>query len=146
MNECISQPLDPSLMVEYNPKPVVICLFKSLSDTDFFSFQYHGKVIRFGPEHRNLPFSSFSFDYFIIDLRQEEQRFYFQRHIIKYTDSFSIILYRHCFETTLIPFHNQLTDIPAPQINKEEFNLLLLDEQLPAPNCLLSLCRYVLCK
>ena len=145
MNEYISQPFDPTLCVPYIKKPFVICLFKTISDSQLLSLLHHGKVVRFGQEHHNLPFH-FIFDYFIIDLRDETQRFYFQRYILKYLESYHIILYRYCFETTEIPFHNELVDIPPHQINKEEFDLLLLNKPLPAPNCLLSLCRYLLCK
>jgi hypothetical protein len=106
----------------------------------------HGKVILFSPSFLNLPISSFPFDYFIIDFREDEQRFYFQRHVSKHREQFHFILIRHGFETNNgIFFHNEIVDFPSHP-TKDEFDMLLLESPFPAPHCFLSLCSYVCCK
>jgi hypothetical protein len=139
--------LPDALIVPHIPKSIILCLYKSIQDDIIEQLSKNGKVIVFGQEHLNRPIYHFPFDYFIIDLRVEEQRFYFQRHISRYHIHYYFVLYRHSFETDNgIQFDNHLTEFPHDQVSKEEFDGMLLENPLPAPNCLLSLCKYLFCK
>ena len=140
----ISQPIDPaSLVVDYVPKPFILCLYKSLSDSDIDVLRQHGRVILFGPAYINRPVHTFQFDYLIIDFREEDHRFYYQRYIKRHFDRYHIILFRYSFETNNgITFHNELVDFPPSQISKDEFDAGLLEPPLPAPHCFLSLCHF----
>ena len=132
-----------SLLVPFTSKPFVLCLFKSLSEDQIELLKQHGKVIQFGPVFMNRSVHSFSFDYFIIDLREEDHRFYYQRHVMRYHEQFHIVLFRYSFETNQgILFHNELVDFPNYQISKEEFDVLLLETPLPSPSCFMSLIRF----
>jgi len=144
----ISQTIEPnkiasSLIVEYIPKPYIICLYKSLEENDIEHLRQHGKVVLFCKSYTNLPIQSFPFDYLILDFRIEEHRYYYQRHIFHNYSNYHLILFRHCFETNNgISFHNELTDFPRHQVLKNELDALLLEKPLPAPNCCLSLFRF----
>ena len=124
-------------------KPIIICLFKSIcSDL----LQKYGKVVRYESVYTNIQIDQIEFDYFIIDLRQEEDRFYYRRHIMYHYDDYFYLLYRYCFETNQgLFFHNEITELPPYQINKEEYDTLLLKPIIPVPNCFISLIRYI-CK
>ena len=140
----ISQPLDPTLLVPYVPKPVVICLYRSIQSTSLSLLREYGKVVEFGPAYTNVPVTSFPFDYLILDLREEDHRFYYQRYIFRNHTNYHLILYRYSFETSNgIYFHNEITEFPSLQVSKDEFDMVLLESPLPAPpSCLVSLCRY----
>ena len=143
MTDNISQPFDPTLIVPYTHKPFVFCLFKSMDNSDITLLNQYGKVVIFGQAYINRPVHTFSFDYLIIDFRDNDHRFYYQKHIMKYHEQYHFILYRYSFETNHgILFHNELVDFPSHQVTKDEFESLLLEKPLPSPNCLLSLCRY----
>lgn len=134
------------LFVPYTPKPFILCLFKSLSESDMLLLRDYGKVIQFSQAYLNRPIQSYPFDYLVIDFRKEEERFYFKRHIVPFYEDFYFLLFRHSFESNHgMFFHNEITDFPNVQISKDDFDTMLLEKPLPSPNCLLSLCRY-LCK
>jgi hypothetical protein len=139
------EPLEP-LYVFHKQKPFIICLFRDIPNEAETLLREYGKVIIFGPPFANRPLHLFLFDYFLLDFRKEEDRFYFKRFISNNSDSYFFILYRYYFETDHgMTFHNELVDFPSRQISKEEYDLMLLESPLPAPHCFLSLCRY-LCK
>jgi hypothetical protein len=146
----ISQPLDPApvpyLVVVYKPKPFILCLYKSLSDESLSLLRQYGKVILFSQIYINISIHKLLFDYLIIDFRDEEARYYYQRFIKRYMDHYNIILYRYSFENNNgIEFHNELSTFPNRQVSKEEFDTILLETPIPAPNCCFSFCKY-LCK
>ena len=136
----ISQPLDPSLLVTHHPKSFIICLYKSIPNETMILLKHYGTVVTFGPAYTNVPVSTFPFSYLIMDLRQEDHRSYYQRHVLRYQNQFNIILYRYAFETNNgIAFHNELCEFPSHQVSKEDFDEMLLESPLPAPpNCFLS--------
>lgn len=144
----ISQSLDPPLIVPYYPKPFIIGLYKTLSSDTLQLLRQYGKVILFGNAYTNVPIQSLSFDYFIIDLREKDHRFYYKRYIYNYHEQYYCILYRYIFENNNgIFFHNELTEFPTTQITKEEFDTILLESPLPSPSCCLaSLCNYICTK
>ena len=128
------------------PKSFIICLFRDIPEESELLLREYGKVVRFGQPFSNRPIHLFQFDYFIIDFRITEDRYYFKRYIINQMDTYFIILYRYYFETDHgMHFHNELVEFPSRQISREEYDTMLLESPLPAPHCLLSLCRY-LCK
>lgn len=146
----ISQPLDPSpssdLVVVYKPKSFILCLFKSLSDESISLMRQYGKVILFSQIYINISIHKLLFDYLIIDFREEEGRYYYQRFIRRYIDNYNIILYRYFFETNNgIQFNNELSTFPNRQVSKDEFDTMLLEPPIPAPNCCFSFCKF-LCK
>lgn len=146
----ISQPLDPApapdLVVIYKPKPFILCLFKTLPDESISLLRQYGKVVVFSQIYINIFIHKLVFDYLILDFREEEGRYYYQRFIKRYMDQYNIILYRYCFETNNgIEFHNELSTLPNRQVSKEEFDTMLLDSPIPAPNCCFSFCKF-LCK
>jgi hypothetical protein len=144
--EMAVHPLEQTLYVPYYPKPFIFCLFKSIPEDVMMLLRDYGKVITFSQAYLNRPIQAFQFDYMIIDFREEDHRFYFQRHISRHTDNYHFILYRYSFETNHgIFFHNEIVEFPSRQVNKDEYDMLLLETPMPAPHCLLSLCRY-LCK
>lgn len=132
-----------SLVVEYIPKSYIICLYKSIEENDIEHLRQHGKVVIFSRSYLNLPIHSYPFDYLLLDFREEDHRFYYRRHISTQHTHYHLILFRHCFETNNgIYFHNELTEFPRHQVLKEEFDAILLENPLPAPNCCLSFFRF----
>ena len=121
-----------------NEEKIVICLYKSLDKEELELLQRYGKVVCFNKTHLNLPLERFEFDYFILDLRKEDQRIYFQ----KYTSHAKRLLFRHSYETNNgVPFHNELSSLPKEQALKTDFDFLLFSQPIPSPKWYISFFR-----
>ncbi len=140
-------PLHVPLHVPHVPTPYVICMYRSLSTSILKRLSTYGKVIVLDSVYVTYPIHLFEFDYLVVDLREKEHRVYYQRYINKQRDHYSIILYRYEFQTNNeITVHNEIVDFPTQQVNKEEFDRVLLEPLLTEPpNCIASFFRN-LCK
>jgi len=133
----------PTLIVDFVPKPFILCIYKSISKHDLDHMKQHGRVVEFGNAFVNRPIDSYPFDYLILDFREDDHRYYFQRHVYHHSSNYHLILYRRFFETNNgLTFHNEIIDFPPHNVFKEEFDNHLLENPIPAPNCCLSLIRH----
>jgi hypothetical protein len=121
-----------------NEEKIVICLYKSLDEDELELLKRYGKVLYFNSSYLNLSLDRFNFDYFILDLREEDHRIYFQ----KYTSHTKRLLFRHSYETNNgVSFHNELSSLPKEQALKTDFDFLLFSQPIPSPKCFISLFR-----
>ena len=128
------------LPLEEKQKRIVICLYKSFDKDDLLLVQNYGKVIVYSDTYTNIDCGPLIFDYFILDLREEDQRVYFIKYI-KNKDYY-LILFRYSFEMNNgVSFHNEIDTLPRKQAFKKDFDLLLLNQPIPPPKWYISLFR-----
>ncbi len=127
-----------------NQGKIIICLYKSIPEDVVSLLKTYGKVIIWSSIYENINCDLIEFDYFIIDLREEQQRLYYQSFILHKT--YRLVLYRHSFETNNgIAFHNEITDFPPKRAFRNDFDTLLFQEPLPVPRWYVSLFRVCCC-
>jgi hypothetical protein len=151
----VSAPLHPS--PEPEPKkgklhlPFIFCEYKTLSKPDLQLLVSYGTVLRYANGYgthsgvncyKNRDPNEFVFDYLILNFRVQEERIYFQKYILPHHDHYHIILFRYPYETNNgIKVHNELTKLPLREAFAEDFNRLLLQEEIYSPRCCISLYR-----
>jgi hypothetical protein len=127
-------------------KQIIICIHKNIPKDDIDLLRSYGKVLFFEDHHQNIELSSFSFDYLIIDLRNEIHRDYYKINLMKgvnnLNDNYYFVLYRYCFEgNNGIYYNNEITDFPRRQVDKNSYDKLLLLPNVYEPKWYVSLIR-----
>ena len=130
--------IDPNLA-----KPFVICLTKSLSKDDLALLASYGTVLSYDHDIlNNVPLSTLQFQYFICDIREDNDRMYFQKNILLNTSLYHLILYRYSFESDNgISFEVEQESLPPKQATALMFNTLLLQTPITRPSCVMSFFR-----
>ena len=79
------QPVQAPPLVNYDPglvKKFVICLSKDLPSEELQLLQYYGRTISYDHDIcNNIDLSTIDFSYFLLDLREANDRTYFQKII-----------------------------------------------------------------
>ena len=122
-------------------KRIVICIHKDIKKDNIYLLSSYGKVLFFEEIFQNIEPSTLIFDYLIIDLRKEIHRNYYKIYLYNNQDYY-FILYRYWFETNNgCLYNNELTDFPSIQTNKNNYDKLLLLQNVYEPNWCISLFR-----
>jgi hypothetical protein len=120
----------------------IFCLYKSLSNKDILLLQDYGKVIFYDSFLRNIDCKELTFDYFILNMKNKEERTYYQKFILSNSNEYRIILFRYDYETNNgLRVHNELCNLPEREAHKKDFDYLLLQETIVSPRCCISLYR-----
>ena len=123
-------------------KSIIICIHKDLSKKDIDILSLYGKLVFLEESHQNIDPSNISFNYLIVDLRNEMSRNYYKIYLYK-NINYYYILYRYSFEgNNGVSYHNEITDFPSKQPTKNHYDRLLLFENVYEPNRCVSLCRF----
>lgn len=126
-------------------KRFIIALSRDMSDDDVAVFRQHGKVLVWGPQFLNVPFSSLEFDYLLIDLRSKEARLTLNRQDL---DKYHKVSYVWWIQKGIDDFIDQLgavdiSSVPQHAINRADFESMLLNEKISAPSVAKSVFRIV---
>lgn len=122
-------------------KKIVICIHKDLSKNDIDLLSLYGKVLFFEDNYQNIELSSLSFDYLVIDLRNEIHRNYYKINMYQ-NDGYYFILYRWWFEgNNGVVYNNELTEFPSRQPTRENYNKLLVFPNIYEPKWYISFLR-----
>ena len=129
-------------------KRFVICISKDLSEDEIALLQYYGRTISYDHDTvNNIDLETVDFSYFLLDLRQQDDRVYLQKMILPNRDKFHLILYKYSFQDDNgISFSVERSELPKKQVNSQLFNQLLLQKEIESPNCILSLLKAIVCK
>jgi len=129
-------------------KRFVICLSKDLSEDEIALLQYYGRTISYDHDTvNNIDLETVDFSYFLLDLRQQDDRVYLQKMILPNAHKFHLILYKYSFQDDNgISFSVERSELPKKQVNAQIFNQLLLQKEIESPNCILSLLKAIVCK
>jgi len=116
-----------------------------MSDEDVSVFRQHGKVLQWGPQFLNVPFSSLEFDYLLIDARSKEARLTLNRQDL---NKYHKVAYVFWVQKGIDDFITQLgtvdiSSVPQHAINRADFESMLLNEKLVAPSVAKSVFRIV---
>ena len=144
------QPVQAPPLVNYDPglvKKFVICLSKDLPSEELQLLQYYGRTISYDHDIcNNIDLSTIDFSYFLLDLREANDRTYFQKIITPNIQMFHLILYKYEFQgDNGISFDVERSELPKKQMNSNIFNGLLLQSEIQKPNCLFSLMKALVC-
>jgi hypothetical protein len=138
---------EPLVQNDPNVKKIIICISKNLSKEDINLLQYYGRVISYDHDIiNNVDLFSVDFDYFIVDLRQLNDRMYLQKMILPNLTQLHLILYKWNFESDNgISYEVERDCFPPKQVNKQLFDQLLLQKPIQSPSCILSLLKALVC-
>jgi hypothetical protein len=85
-----------------------------------------------------------SFDYLVIDLRNEVHRNYYKINLMNHVnnDKYYYVLYKYCFEgNNGLYYNNEITEFPRRQVDKRNYDKLLLLPNVYEPKWYISLIR-----
>lgn len=124
---------------------MVICITKDIDELEEKVLSDYGKVIKYEHDlHNNIDCDTLVFDYFILDIRKKDDRYYFMKQIIANAkrDHYHVVLYNYCFEDN-VDFNcdNQINSFPKKQANKKDFDTLLLMKRIKAPRAWIDFFR-----
>jgi len=124
---------------ENNLKSFVICHTRNISTDDKKMLSKYGPVESYDHDiFNNVEPSNLSFSYLLIDLRESNDRLYFQKFLMGNL-AYHVILYKHSFENDMnISFEAVFSKFPKRQSSKEAYNQLLLKTPLTKPSACLS--------
>jgi hypothetical protein len=137
----------PALVIDLNVKKIVICISKDLSKEDIKLLEYYGRVISYDHDIiNNVDLLTVDFDYFIVDLRNLNDRMYLQKIILPQVDKIHLILFKWPFESDNgISYSVERSQLPPKQVNKDIFDQLLLQKPIQSPSCILSFLKALVC-
>lgn len=122
----------------------IIVISKDMQKSELSLLKEYGRVIVY--EHNvyhNVAINTLQFDYFIINLRSNYDRHYFQQIDKSLIENMNIVSYCYSIEKC-DDYHNELgadniiTKLPPKQAFKAEFDRLLLQKKISKPNMLFS--------
>ena len=121
---------------------------RDMKEEELQLLQHYGTVIKFEAKvYTNVPIQSLQFDYFILDIRNRDDRYYLQQidanlfHFISVCYSFEKYDDYH----KEIGVENIMSKLPEKQAFKQDFNRLLLQKKISKPavwkSCIKSFIR-----
>lgn len=137
-----------------NPaKQFILVISKDMKDSELALLKEYGRVLVFSYDvYHNVPIQNLDFDYFILDIRCNEDRHYFQQIDTNIVGDVNIISYCYSIEKTE-DYHQELgvdniiTKLPPKQAFKIDFDRLLLQKKISRPfvffSCIKSFFRVV---
>jgi hypothetical protein len=146
----LSQPAPESpALVQDNPdvKKIVIVITRDLSKENRALLTFYGRVIDYDHDIvNNIELNTIDFDYFIIDIRQLNDRMYLQKYVLPRLSEIHIILYKWSFESDNgVQYEVERDHLPPKQVNKTIFDQLLLSKPIQEPSCVISFLKTLAC-
>jgi hypothetical protein len=141
---------EDALVVHPVAKKFIICVTKDLEQEDIDLLKEYGRVIVFDAKvYLNVNVNLLVFDYLIMDLRNREDRHYFQQIDLSVLETFNVISICHSFEKfdeyhEEVGSNNILTKLPDKQAFKVDFDKLLLQKKITKPRVVLSCIKSLL--
>ena len=132
------------VLEEIKDKKIIICIHKDISKNEIDLLYSYGKVLFFEDYHQNIELSLLSFDYLVIDLRNEVHRNYYKINLMNHVnnDKYYYVLYKYCFEgNNGLYYNNEITEFPRRQVDKRNYDKLLLLPNVYEPKWYISLIR-----
>lgn len=128
----------------------IIVLSRDLSDEEIELLKEYGKVVKFGHRvYTNITIQAIDFDYFLIDLRNSEDRQYLQQIPLHILEKYNLISICHSVQKNEeyhqeLGVDNILTKLPAKQPFKAEFDRMMMQKKISKPNAGVSCIKSVL--
>jgi len=136
--------IGPLIVPDAHDISFILLITRDLDDDDISLLKEYGRVIKFEYKvYNNIPIQSLVFDYFIIDIRESEDRHYFQQIEKIYVDKYNIVSICHSFQRyddyhEEVGVDNIITKLPSKQAFKQDFDRLLLQKKITKPRVFLS--------
>jgi len=120
-------------------KPVIICHTRDIDADVMTMLARYGPVESYDNDiHANVDPAGLPFAYLFVDLREKQDRLWFQKFIMG-NNSYHLVLYRFCFENDLnISFESEFDEFPPKQATKPLYDKLLCSPPLKQPSACLS--------
>ena len=122
----------------------IIVISKDMPKEDISLLKEYGRVIVFERNvYHNVAINTLDFDYFIIDIRCNEDRHYFQQIDPNLLESMNVISYCYSIEK-FDDYHNEIgvdniiTKLPSKQAFKLDFDRLILQKKISKPSIVFS--------
>jgi hypothetical protein len=127
----------------------IIVLSRDLSDDEMELLKEYGRVVKF--DHRvytNIIIKAIDFDYFLLDLRNSEDRQYLQQIPVNVLEEYNLVSICHSVQKgedyhQEIGVDNVLTKLPPKQAFKAEFDRMMLQKKISKPNAGVSCIKSV---
>jgi hypothetical protein len=132
----ISPAVEAKAEAPLDDKRFIIILSRDMSEEDKAIFRQHGKVLEWGPQFLNVPFSSLEFDYLLIDARTKQARLTLGRQDLKQYHKVAYVFWvQKGVDDMLAQLDTiDISSIPQHAINRADFESMLLNEKLVAPS------------
>ena len=139
-----SQPLAAlpmqALVVPDNYKAFILVISRDLDSDELALLKEYGKVLQFEAGiYTNIPILSLDFDYFLIDMRRSEDRYYFQSIPVQTLARFNLVSICYSMQRS-DEYHedmgveNVLAKLPPKQAFRIDFDRLMLQKKISRPN------------
>ena len=129
-----------------NPDPTdskgfIICLTHDIPTEDMLVLQSYGAVKSYKHDiHANLPPTTMSFSYLLLDFRNSADRLYFQQQVQPLGTTYHTVLFKYGFESDLgVSYEAEFSQFPNEQHNKAAYDALLLKPPIGSPSCVKDL-------
>lgn len=123
-------------------KRIIICTHKDIPKKELEVLSLYGKVLFFEEAYLNIDPLTLNFDYLIIDLKKDTHRNYYKLYLYNKNEYYYYILYRHWFESNNgCVYNNEITEFPSQQLNKKNYDTILLLPNVYEPKWYISLFR-----
>ena len=120
-------------------KKVIIMITRDISKDDRKLLSTFGVVKYYDDQvHLNLPLSQMSFDYLVVDMRNQTDRLFYQKSVLGNTD-YHQVLYKWSFENDMgLSFESEFSAFPGNQASKLAYDQLLCSPPITEPSACLS--------
>jgi len=127
-------------------KKIVICTTRDIAKEDMAMLKEYGRVVEYAHSlHNNLPISAFSYDYLIIDLRENGDRYFMLKSVLPFKAEYTIVVYSYAFEFNVVSeCDNHISSFPKKQALKIDFDLILGSQRISKPKWWVSLFSCIL--
>jgi hypothetical protein len=129
----------PPLVVPDN-QAFILVISRDLDKDELDLLKEYGKVVQFEAGiYTNIPIRALDFDYFIIDIRKSEDRYYFQSIPVQTLESYNLVSVCYSIQKSE-EYHeemgvdNVLAKLPPRQAFKADFDRLMLQKKISRPN------------
>ena len=131
---------DPIVNIDLlDVKKVIIMISRDVTKDDKKLLASFGIVKSYDSMvHLNLPLSGMQFDYLFVDMREAEDRLFYQKSV-QGDDRYHQVYYKFSWESDMgLHFESQFSDFPPIQASKLAFDLLLCSQPIPRPSACLA--------
>ena len=119
-------------------KKIIIMTTRDISKADRKLLTTYGLVVDHNARiHLNLSLEAMQFAYLIVDLRQADDRLFYQKSVLG-NSNYHQVMYCWKWETTALQFESIFNEFPPIQASKIAYDRLLCTPPIEAPSACLS--------